>query len=425
MNIALARRIFILGFKSIWRHRLRSLLTILGIVFGVSSVIAMLAIGEGASYETQQQIMQLGSHNIIINSIKPPQSEEASAAQTTRLQEYGLTYNDAYVLQSTIPNVQVMVPQRMIRTQIMYRRRRIDANMVASVPWMPNVTNQNIVRGRFFNHPEVQGYNNVCVITSDLAGRVFQFEDPIGRSIRMNGKSFTVVGIIDPPRASADSSSGEGGGMSSMNVYIPLTTARERFGDIIRNTSGSMDIEKIELHRLVVEVDELDNVLPAAEVIENILSRRRRENDYEIVVPLTLLEQAERTRRIFNIVLGSIAAISLLVGGIGIMNIMLATVTERTKEIGIRRALGAKKRDILIQFVTETILLAGIGGIMGLILGVTIPFIITHFSGMLTLIQMWTLILSFGISLIIGLIFGIYPAVRAANMDPIQALRFE
>lgn len=422
MNVALARRIITLGFKSIWRHRLRSLLTILGIVFGVSSVISMLAIGEGASYETQQQIMRLGSRNIIINSVRPPESEQATAAQTTRLSEYGLKYSDAHVLQSTIPNVQVMVPQREIRAQIMYRRRRIDANIVASVPWMPSVTNQNIVRGRFFTHPEVERYSNVCVITSDLAGRIFQFEDPLGKPIRMRGKSFVVVGIIDSPQSTSGSSSGGGG----MNVYIPLTTARERFGDIIRNTSGgSMDIEKIELHRLVVEVDELNHVLPAAEVIENVLSRRRREKDYEIIVPLTLLEQAQRTRRIFNIVLGSIAAISLLVGGIGIMNIMLATVTERTREIGIRRALGAKKRDILIQFVAETILLAGIGGILGLVLGISVPFIITYFSGLTTLIQMWTLLLSFGISLIIGLVFGIYPAVRAANMDPIQALRFE
>ncbi len=419
ISLALAHRIFLLGMKSIWRRRLRSLLTVLGIIFGVSSVIAMLAIGEGAGHETQEQIRQMGSRNIIINSIKPPEEEQVSAANASRINEYGLEYNDARVLQSTIPHVNVLVPQRLIRSRALYRRRRIDANLVASVPWMPAVANQEVVRGRFFTHPEVETRKNVCVITTDLAQRIFLFEDPVGRTIGVGGKSFRVIGLIEPP-------TGGGSGGSTRNIYAPLTTVQERYGDIILDTTGgSREIEKVEIHRLVVEVDELENVLPAAEIIENVLSRRRNEQDYEIIVPLDLLAQAERTQWIFNIVLGSIAAISLLVGGIGIMNIMLATVTERTKEIGIRRALGARKKDILIQFVMETVLLAGIGGVVGLVIGIAVPYIITYLSGLMTIVQPWSLLLSFGISLMIGLVFGIYPAVRAANMDPIQALRFE
>jgi len=220
--------------------------------------------------------------------------------------------------------------------------------------------------------------------------------------------------------------SGASGQGAALALYIPLTAAKSRFGEIIMTrTSGAFNMEKVELHQLIVKVEKLENVVVTSEIIDELLARNRKKQDYEIVVPLELLRQAERTKRIFNIVLGSIAAISLLVGGIGIMNIMLASVTERTREIGIRRALGAKKRDIIVQFLTETILLSGSGGVIGLLIGITIPFLIEHFAKMETIIRLWSLFGAFGISILIGIVFGIYPAYRAAIMNPITALRHE
>ena len=209
-------------------------------------------------------------------------------------------------------------------------------------------------------------------------------------------------------------------------MFIPLDTARMRYGDVLmRRRSGSFEAERVELHELTVKVDKLERVNGVADAIKTVMERNHKKKDYEIVVPLELLKRAERTKQVFNIVLGSIAAISLLVGGIGIMNIMLASVTERTREIGIRRALGARRRDIVTQFLVETVLLSGAGGILGVLLGVIIPFIVSHAAGMKTIITFWSPLLAFSISGLVGVIFGIYPAIRAAEMDPVEALRHE
>ncbi len=212
----------------------------------------------------------------------------------------------------------------------------------------------------------------------------------------------------------------------NFNVYIPLTTARRRFGElIVRRQSGSFNMERIQLHQINVRVASPELVPATAKVIQNLLERFHKKKDFKLIIPLELLRQAEQTKRIFNVVLGSIAAISLLVGGIGIMNIMLASVTERTREIGIRRALGAKKKDIVTQFLVETVVLSAGGGLLGVVFGVTIPFLVSHFAKMKTIITPWSLILAFSISAAIGIIFGLYPARKAANMDPIEALRHE
>ncbi|HOS02462.1 MAG TPA: FtsX-like permease family protein, partial [Candidatus Hydrogenedentes bacterium] len=199
-----------------------------------------------------------------------------------------------------------------------------------------------------------------------------------------------------------------------------------RYGEVqVKRSSGSRSIERIQLSELTVKVDSLDAVVPTARIIEDLLGRYHKKKDYSVMAPLELLRQAERTKRMFNIVLGAIAAISLLVGGIGIMNIMLASVTERTREIGIRRALGAKRGDIVLQFLIETVLLSATGGIIGVALGLSVPLIITHFAHMKTIVTLWSPILAFGISAIIGVVFGLYPAMRAADMDPVEALRHE
>ena len=419
------KRTLKLGLKSLWLHRLRSFLTVMGIVFGVCSVIAMLAIGEGASREAQEQIKQLGSHNIIVRSVKPPEDEDAGAGNSRSIR-FGLTYSDAERMLTSLPGVDVLVPARILRKKAMRGGRRVDARIVGAVPWAPSVTNLRVKRGRFFSTVEMRSHANVCVLGSDLARELFPIDDPLGKAVRLSGDYYTVIGVMDPVRSLPKAKDAPEVRGSNRDAYIPLTTAQSRFGEMVTTvSSGSSSREQVELHQITVKVKELDDVLRAASALRTLLKRFHKKRDYVIVVPLELLRQAKRTQRIFNIVLGSIAAISLLVGGIGIMNIMLATVTERTREIGIRRAMGAKRRDIIVQFLTETVLLSGGGGVLGVALGVIIPYFVGRFTSLATVVTGWSLALAFFISVAIGVVFGIYPAHRAANMDPIEALRHE
>jgi len=269
---------------------------------------------------------------------------------------------------------------------------------------------------------DVERHANVCVLTENGARALLANENTIGQSVVLGSDYFEVIGIV---------SSDPGGGAlqapdQDIDAYIPLNVCRDVFGEIIyRRTAGSREIEKVELHKILVEVDNIDNVELAASAITAMLQRFHRKEDYQLSIPLTLLRQAEATKRTFNTVLGSIAGISLLVGGIGIMNIMLASVTERTREIGIRRAIGAKRSQIIVQFLIETVVLSGLGGIVGIGVGVSIPWVITYLSGMPTVVPLYSIILSLGISMTIGIVFGLYPAIRAAQLDPIEALRHE
>lgn len=422
------KRTVLLGVKSLWLHRLRSFLTVLGIVFGVCSVIAMLAIGEGASYEAQEEIKKLGSQNIILESVKPTGDENVTQSETSRVLEYGLTYEDISRIKATIPNVTIVVPGRIIREYAWYQTRRVDAEIIGTVPWYPSMRNHPVVQGRFFSEIEMRKSVNVCAITSAMAQTLFPLRSPIGAAIRVGSQYYQVIGIME-----SVSSGGEGADSGSVaasstsnQMFIPLNTAVSRFGEtLIKRRSGSFEMEKVQLHQVTVKVANLEEVVDVSLVIRDIMERYHSKKDYNIIVPLEMLKQAERTKQIFNIVLGSIAAISLLVGGIGIMNIMLASVTERTREIGIRRALGAKKKDIVLQFLVETVILSGSGGVMGVILGITIPFAVTYFSEMQTIVTLWAPIIAFTISGIVGIVFGIYPALRAAEMDPVEALRHE
>jgi len=239
---------------------------------------------------------------------------------------------------------------------------------------------------------------------------------------------YRVIGVMEPRGKSAKASEAQdtGKGSAAHRMFIPLETAKTRYGEILRKMrSGSFEQEKVALHEITVKVASPEEVMDVSRAIKDVMERNHKKKDYEIIVPFELLQRAERTKQIFNIVLGSIAAISLLVGGIGIMNIMLASVTERTREIGIRRALGAKRRDIIIQFLVETVMLSGAGGLLGMALGISIPYVVSHFAGMVTIITAWSPILAFSISGLVGIVFGIYPAFRAANMDPVEALRHE
>jgi len=425
------KRSVLLGLKSLWMHRLRSLLTALGIVFGVCSVIAMLAIGEGASYEAQQQIKELGSQNVILRSVKPTNKTTAGEEERSLVLEYGLTYRDIAQIQATVPGVLVTVPAREVRDFIWNEARSVDGTTLGTVPWFPAMRNRPVVRGRYFTELELSNRSPVCVLSKSLARHLFPLSEPIGDTVRIKSSYFRVVGVIaDDPAASngREGASGESNPESGdgMEMMIPISTLEGHFGEVLfKHRSGSFEAEKVELHEVTVRIDTPERVMPAAEAIRHILERNHKQVDYAMVVPLDLLRRAERTKQIFNIVLGSIAAISLLVGGIGIMNIMLATVTERTREIGIRRALGAKRKDIVLQFLIETVMLSGSGGLLGVALGLAIPILITHFAEMLTIIEFWAPALAFSISVVTGVLFGIYPAFRAAGMNPVEALRHE
>jgi putative ABC transport system permease protein len=418
-----------LGFKSLLLHKLRSVLTMLGIIFGVCSVIAMLAIGEGASYEAQEAIKKLGSRNIILRSIKPPEdTKETSSSRRGIGVEYGLTYQDGARLQSTIPGIANVLPMRIIRETVQFDQNRIPCQVIGTLPTYTDIVGVDIIRGRFLSYMDDFEQENVCVLTTGLAERLFPYQDPLEHSIKIDAFYYRVVGLIrekNMPEQRTQAGRMEGEPLDN-NVYIPMFTSRSRFGEVlVRRTAGSFEVEKVELHQITVRMKDTDAVEVAAPQIKTMLGRFHKKNDYEIIVPLQLLRQAEQTKRLFNIVLGSIAAISLLVGGIGIMNIMLATVTERTREIGVRRAMGAKKRDIILQFLVEAVVLSIGGGLIGVAVGVIAPIMVSLLAGMKTIITLWSVLLAFGISGAVGIIFGLYPARAAADLDPIEALRHE
>lgn len=422
-----------LGIKSLWMHRLRSILTMLGIIFGVCSVIAMLAIGEGASQETQAVIARLGSTNLIIETVEPPQ-ERADTGEQERMRTYGVTYKDAESIRNTLPDVEVVVPIREIDQEARYRNRKVGVKIIGSIPWYTEISPLHVVHGRFLSSIDLHQQQSVCVVDEQLVSGLFGFVDPVGKDIQIQGNSYRVIGVagatLGAKRDSFDKvlpAALTSENTATGNIYLPLTTTKSRFSEINYSFSGGQrNIEKVQLQKITVKVDSTEEVLPMRDILDTLLSRIHEDKkDYRIIVPLELLRQARRTQQIFSIVLGSIAAISLLVGGIGIMNIMLATVSERTREIGIRRALGAKKRDIIVQFLSETLILTFTGGILGIVLGSLLPFLVTRFGNMPTVITVSSLILAFGISGLVGVVFGLYPAYRAANMDPIESLRHE
>ncbi len=412
-----------LGAKSLLLHKLRSALTVLGIVFGVSSVIAMLSIGEGAKWEQEQEIKRLGSDNIILKSVKPPEDRSTNVA-TENVIEYGLKYDDLTRITKTVPTVKNGIPARITRQEARYGSTAIDARIVGTVPAFVRSVNAEIESGRFI--AAMDDGEAVCVIGATIKEKLFPVEDPVGKDIQINMDFFRVIGVMSTGGGATGAGSGVAAEDRNRDVYMTLGTMINTQGEVlIRRSSGSFEAERVELHQIIINVDDITRVEPAANSIRHLLSRNHTKQDYEVIVPLELLRQAERTQRIFQIVLGSIAAISLIVGGIGIMNIMLASVTERTREIGIRRALGARRQDIVVQFLVETVVLSTSGGLFGLFLGITIPAVVEHMAGMRTIVTLSSLLLSFGISVSVGLIFGIYPARRAAALDPIEALRHE
>ena len=415
-------RNIMLGIRNLLLHKLRSFLTMLGVVFGVGSVVAMLSVGEGASKEALSQIRKLGSTNIIVSAVKSTE-EEQIATTHSHMSIYGLTYEDHRRISESFTNIKQTAPVKLMRKESRLRERSIELRVVGTTPQWFELVPRDIIAGRVILPLDQENRSPVAVLTEFGARKILATESVIGQTIRIGGDEFEVIGIVK-------SESGQAGNIQipdqEIDVYIPINVARQYFGDIFTKvTSGTFEREQVELHQIIVQADETENVEAVAAGIERMLERFHKKKDYIVSVPLALLKQAEATKRTFNIVLGSIAGISLLVGGIGIMNIMLASVTERTREIGIRRAIGAKRRQIVFQFLIETVVLSTTGGIIGLGVGVLIPFLITSFSGMMTVITLSGVLLPLFISMTIGIVFGLYPAINAAKVDPIVALRHE
>ncbi len=411
-----------LGIENLLLHKLRSFLTMLGVVFGVGSVVAMLSVGEGASKNALDQIRKLGSNNIIISSVKSVEEEQASTTHA-HMSVYGLLYEDHRRLASSFANIKQTAPAKLMRKETRLRERVMELRVVGATPAWFHLVPRELLAGRAILPTDQENRSPVAVLTEFGARKLLATENTIGQTIRIGGNQFEVIGIIR-------SESGQAGNIQipdqDIDVYIPLDVAQRYFGDIFaKRTAGSEEREKVELHQIIVQVDDPKNAEAVGAGIETMLRLFHKKKDYAVSVPLALLKQAEATKRTFNIVLGSIAGISLLVGGIGIMNIMLASVTERTREIGIRRAIGAKRKQIVFQFLIETVVLSTTGGLIGLGIGVLIPSLIRYFSGMPTVVTANGIFLPLFVSMAIGIVFGIYPALNAAKVDPIVALRHE
>jgi putative ABC transport system permease protein len=431
-----------LGLKSLLLHKLRSGLAILGIFIGVTAVIWLVAMGEGVSYQAQQQIKDLGANNIIVRSTKPPSDVTRGGGF---VMAYGLLRDDYDRIVANVPTLTQAVPMREIYKEVRYQDKVTDASVVGCTAKYLDLNNLRMARGRFLTDKDLEAADNVAVIGHETARQLFPYEDPIGEFLQIEDEFYVIVGQTEAKTPSA----GIGGSFTSKDynsdVYIPLSTLRWRIGDmVITSRAGSREGEQVELSQVTVTVRDIEEVDQTAEIIQTLLGKYHPNVDYAIVVPKELLRQAQVLQMMFNLLLVLIAGIALLVGGIGIMNIMLATVTERTREIGIRRALGAKQRDIVSQFLSETIVLSATGGLLGVFFGFLCrPAIVgTRFAfGQLfpdilaalpdnirqlePRIAPWSIVAAFLISVGVGVVFGLYPAQRAAKMDPIEALRHE
>jgi putative ABC transport system permease protein len=422
-----------LGAKNLLLHKLRSVLTILGVILGVGSVIAMLAIGEGSKREALEQIRRLGAANVILRSLKPglkgDAAEESPAAtqqKSSRVVEYGLKYDDYDRLLATLPTVDRALPVALLRKDARHEHRQIpNARVLGTTPEYLAVKNLSIRAGRFLTSLDLQDTANVAVLGAGAAERLFSFEDPVGKRLLLGAAAYRIVGVLQPLAPGRVSSDAASRRESDSDIYIPLAAARLRFGELqVIRSAGSLDFERTQLHEIILTVRDSSLVSQTAAMARKLLEPSHPAgDDFEVQVPLELLRQAEREKRIWNLVLGSIAGISLVVGGVGIMNIMLASVTERTREIGIRRALGAKRRDIVLQFLIESAVLSSTGGLLGVLLGIAIPLLVTLLADIETAVSWWSILVAFTISIAVGVVFGIYPARRAALMDPIEALR--
>lgn len=410
---------------SLSRHKLRSLLTVLGIVFGIASVVSMVATGEGARRSILAQIQQLGIHNIIINARKPPEEQSTKNEQSSMLR-YGLTLDDMRQIRRTVPGLAAVLPVHDLDKWIWFRSRRVEAKVRGVTPEYFRRLRIENVHGRLLQALDGQERRRVCVVRRNLLREARYIGDPFKLDLKIGSQFFRIVGVLPDVSFQSHNRVVLGVDDRALEVYVPFETIVDRYGMTqIKSRAGSSEYTRVELHQLVCTADSEEEVLPTVRSIRAVLGKFHDKKDYEVVVPLELLASRQRTQRVFNIVLPIIAGISLLVGGIGILNIMLASVVERTREIGVRRAIGASAGDITRQFLVETVTLSAIGGVLGIVLGAAFVLLLDANTDWQPTLTPWAVSLSLGISCMTGIVFGLYPAIRAARMDPIHALRHE
>ena len=426
------RRITSVSLEALVTHKFRTFLTMLGIIFGVAAVIAMLSIGEGAKQDALEQIELLGIHNIIVEGVIPG---EEKGSDIVGGRSPGLTLADAENFRSFEDVFDFVVTCRiMAGTKAYYADAQADARIVATTPVYLRVMNLSTQRGSFLRPEDINEHSQVCVIGANIKRSLFGFSDAIGGQIRIQDAYYTVIGVVGEKLAGGKEF--EGVDISNVNddIYIPLPTALKkvlRTADYAATRSGQgedahMRFNPAEVDQIILKVKPDQDIPTIASLVTRIMARRHRDvPDYTVIVPEALLAQSQRTQRIFNIVMGAIAGISLLVGGIGIMNIMLASVLERTREIGVRRAVGASRKDIMSQFLIESVTICLIGCIIGVIAGLGLAKGISTYADWRTIISIFSIVLAVGVSTAVGLIFGFFPARKAALLDPIEALRYE
>jgi len=425
-------RVVQVGFKSLRLHKLRSSLTMLGMVIGVWAVITLVAIGEGASQDAQEAIKRLGAQNVIIRSVKPLSDKTQLQGRGMEWETiYGLKNTDAARIQDTVPGVKRVLPILSQRKNVKHGRREVDCQLIGTYPYYPDFTQSKIVAGQFLNEAEENSKAASCVITLELAERLFAGHNPLMEKVIVRGfessQVFQVKGILQE-RIDTEKLPQEADALGrtiSANVYIPLSAFKSLYGiKNIDRSVGSLSVERVELTEIRVEFGSVEEVIPAIPLLKDALDKRRKGVvDYEIQVPINELNTLKAQKARDTRMLMYIACISLLVGGIGIMNIMLATVTERTREIGVRRALGATRVDITVQFLAETLMLCLIGGGIGVVGGWGFAEFRHNILHTTTIVTNWSVVVAFGLSVTVGLVFGLYPARRAAHLDPIEALR--
>jgi putative ABC transport system permease protein len=436
--------------EAVAHNKLRASLTSLGILFGVASVIAMLAIGNGAEQEILEQMKLLGANNIVVTPIveqKEGKVEKDDEKKQSKKFTPGLTYLDAQAIHSAIPDVGAASSEVVVNSVITREGHHRSGKIVGVDASYFQVMNLHLAEGALFSSKHFLSASPVTIIGQGVKARFFTTEDPIGRAIKVGNEWLTVVGVLEDRKVSSETAKRLGIRDANMDVYVPLPTMLLRYRNRAEVTQQEMELaarafastdssetederaEKRNYHQLdkvIVQVDKSTAVPAVAEVVRRMLQRRHNDvTDFEITVPELLLKQEQRTKTIFNIVLGAIASISLVVGGIGIMNIMLASILERIKEIGVRRAVGATQRDVLAQFLSEAVMISLAGGIAGIIVGGILSTAIQHIAHINTIVSAMSVAVAFGVSVAVGLVFGIVPASKAAKQDPIVCLRYE
>jgi putative ABC transport system permease protein len=412
MQIEESIRIAIFGLRD---HKFRSFLTMLGIIFGTASVIAMISIGEGAKKQAMAKYQDLGVSNIIIRD-KDLTDADLEVVRTKFSQ--GLTLEDTRAISEIVPGVTGVAPQSEAKLDAMYEDKSSKATVIGVTPEVTNILNYRIDKGIFIGSDHYDRKLKVCVLGSNIARELFSYEDPVGKNIKLGDQWFEVAGVLKT-KALFTETIGELAARDLNNdVYIPLSTFSKRIPKSNSLTS--------ELKQATIKLASSERLIESAAIIKSILTRRHFNNDdFSIIIPFELMEQEKRESRIYNLLLASIAAISLIVGGIGIMNIMLASVLERTQEIGIRRAIGGRRSDIMGQFVTEAMTLSVTGGLIGVFLGITLSLGIGLLTEVKTSLTLYSIFIAFGFSVIVGITFGYLPAKRAADLKPIESIRHE